>query len=112
MNEVSIWMTYDLGVGGDFSGLYSWLDDHDAIECGNNIAYFKYKVPTTLTADKEIANLLKRDLSNIKFTPTNRIYIVRRSIEKGTVVGTFIIGKRKANPWTGFGTKTDNTIDV
>ncbi|GHT65993.1 hypothetical protein AGMMS50239_26740 [Bacteroidia bacterium] len=113
MNEVSIWMTYDLGVGGDFRGLYSWFDDHEAIECGNNIAYFKYKYADSIHTDKEFANSLKQDLSkNIKFTPSNRIYIVRKSIEKGNTIGTFIVGKRKANPWEGFGTKPDNTIDA
>ncbi|MDR0845353.1 MAG: hypothetical protein LBN71_09030 [Tannerella sp.] len=25
--EKAIWLNYDLGVGGDFQGLYSWLDD-------------------------------------------------------------------------------------
>ncbi|GHT44915.1 hypothetical protein AGMMS49965_21390 [Bacteroidia bacterium] len=107
--EVAIWMSYDLGVGGDFEGLYAWLDDHGAIECGNNVAYFKYK--PTFDTDKELANSLKKDLSEkVKFAPTNRIYIVRRT-EKGKSIGTFIVGKRKASPWEGFGTKTNNTID-
>ena len=26
------------GVGGDYEGLYSWLDDHDAKECGDSVA--------------------------------------------------------------------------
>jgi len=26
-------------------------------------------------------------------------------------IGSFIIGKRKANPWEGYGTKTENSID-
>jgi hypothetical protein len=38
MKKIAIWFTYDLGVGGDFQGLYSWLDDREAIECGNNNA--------------------------------------------------------------------------
>jgi hypothetical protein len=110
--SIAIWMTYDLGVGGDFTSMYSWLDDHEAIECGNNIAFFKYKIPSTLQTDKELVNYLKQDLSEkVNFTPTNRIYIVRQSIEKTGAIGTFIVGKRKANPWKGFGTKVDNTVD-
>jgi hypothetical protein len=112
--SIAIWMTYDLGVGGDFTHLYSWLDDHEAIECGNNIAFFKYKIPSTLQTDKELVNYLKQDLEkNVDFTAKNRVYIIRKSIgseNKGTI-GTFIIGKRKANPWEGFGTKVDNTVD-
>ncbi|GHT52024.1 hypothetical protein AGMMS49982_11170 [Bacteroidia bacterium] len=107
--EVSIWMSYDLGVGGDFEGLYAWLDDHGAIECGNNVAHFKYK--SAFTTDKEFAHFLKQDLTaKVKFTATNRIYIVRPT-ENGKTIGTFIVGKRKASPWEGFGTKTDNTVD-
>lgn len=29
-----MWLGYDLGVKGDYPGLYAILDDHDAIECG------------------------------------------------------------------------------
>lgn len=32
--EVRVWLGYDLGVKGDYPGMYAFLDDHDAIECG------------------------------------------------------------------------------
>ena len=38
----AIWLSYDLGVRGDYEGLYAWLDKHQAKECGDNIAYFVY----------------------------------------------------------------------
>ena len=34
----TFWLSYDLGVGGDYPGLYQWLDDHQAVVCGNNMA--------------------------------------------------------------------------
>ena len=38
-----MWMSYDLGVKGDYEGLYAWLDDHDAKECGNSVAFLRYE---------------------------------------------------------------------
>lgn len=31
-----IWISYDLGVSGDYENLYAWLDDHGAKECGQS----------------------------------------------------------------------------
>jgi hypothetical protein len=112
MNSVAIWFTYDLGVGGDFQSMYAWLDDHEAIECGNNVAFLKYKYSDAIKSDKALDEILIKELNGkIKFNPTNRIYIIRKSLEKGKTIGSYIIGKRKANPWEGYGSKTDNTID-
>ncbi|MDR3245835.1 MAG: hypothetical protein LBT50_05320 [Prevotellaceae bacterium] len=110
--EKTIWLNYDLGVGGDFQGLYSWFDDHKAIECGNNTAYLKYIFPDTIKTDQDFTQRLVQDLpEKVQFTPANRVYIVRKSLTTDKTIGTFIIGKRKANSWEGFGSKTDNTID-
>lgn len=115
MKEISIWLSYDLGVGGDFQGIYSWLDDNKAIECGNNMAYFKYVYPDNIQTDKNFVEYIKNELeAKVEFKPGNRIYIVRKSIDKGKngkAVGSFVMGKRKANPWEGFGSKTENSID-
>lgn len=40
----AIWISYDLGVKGDYEGLYAWLDDHKAIECGDSVAFINYSV--------------------------------------------------------------------
>jgi hypothetical protein len=112
MDKIAIWLTYDLGVGGDFQGMYSWLDDNEAVECGNNVSFLKYKLTKQIKADKELVELIKSDLlEKVKFIPSNRIYIIWRSLEKGNIIGNFIIGKRKSSPWEGYGTKVDNTID-
>jgi len=41
--HTAMWMSYDLGVKGDYEGLYAWLDDHDAKECGNSVAFLRYE---------------------------------------------------------------------
>jgi hypothetical protein len=61
MKKIAIWLTCDLGIGGDFQGLYSWLDDKEAIECGNNNAYFKYSIPNTVTSDFQLLEALKTE---------------------------------------------------
>ena len=35
MKTSTIWISYDLGVRGDYEGLYAWLDSHGAKECGD-----------------------------------------------------------------------------
>lgn len=108
-----IWMSYDLGVQGDYNHLYAWLDNHDALECGDSMVYFVYEVPDG-TDDDTFKTIIREDLeSSIKFNPGNRIYMVRRVKEddKDTFYGQFIIGKRKASPWEGYGDKTENTDD-
>ncbi len=40
----TIWLSYDLGVKGDYEGLYAWLDDHGAIECGESVAFFNFEI--------------------------------------------------------------------
>lgn len=106
----SVWISYDLGIKGDYQGLYSWLDDHNAIECGNSIAYIQYEVKK----ETDLIPNLKNDLeSNINFKSGDRIYIVRRERDNkvNLVRGEFIIGKRRSNPWEGYGAKTDETIE-
>ena len=104
----AVWISYDLGIKGDYQGLYSWLDDHNAIECGNSVAFIHYPTKKNLIPE------LKKDLeSKIDFKSGDRIYIVRiEAIEgKDLIRGRFIIGKRKSNPWEGYGTKTTDTVD-
>ncbi len=92
----AIWITYDFGFKGDYEGLYAWLDDHNAEECGNNTALVKYEENT------DLFTALKDDLSkNINLSRRDRIYVIWREKEK--VRGRFLFGKRKAAPWVGLG---------
>lgn len=106
----SVWISYDLGVKGDYEGLYSWLDDHDAIECGNSVAFVRFEIKS----ESELLQKLKKDLeARISFKPGDRIYVVRNEKEKSarTAKGSFLIGKRKSSPWEGYGSKVDDSIE-
>lgn len=43
--EKSYWLSYDLGVGGNYDKLYGWLDDHNAVPCGDSVAFEKEMLP-------------------------------------------------------------------
>lgn len=116
MKKITLWLTYDLGAGGDYKGLYSWLDDNDANECGTNVAFLKrYSYPKEINTDEDFNDYFKKEiLKKVKLQPGNRIYIIRVRIDEsrqGTHFGTYIYGKRKGNPWEGYGTKTEDSID-
>lgn len=104
----AVWISYDLGIKGDYQGLYSWLDDHNAIECGNSIAFIQYDVKKDL-----IKELTKELESHVDFKAGDRVYIIRREIDgaKNLIRGSFIKGKRKSKPWEGYGTSVDESID-
>ena len=38
----AIWISYDLEFGGDYEGLYRWLANHEAVECGDGVTFFIY----------------------------------------------------------------------
>ena len=89
-----VWLSYDLGVQGDYEGLYLWLDTRDAKECGASVASFSYEYNDDLPA------ALARDLKeNVKDTGRSRFYVIYH--EQGTMKGRFIIGSRKHAPWVG-----------
>lgn len=100
------WISYDLGVGGDYPHLYQWLDDHEAVPCGNSVAFlfFNYKSDDP---DKE----LLKSLSNVKLQPGNIIYVIRKKEGGDKYYGSFLYGKRQSAPWTGFGLKAKDEID-
>ncbi len=110
--EKRFWISFDLGIQGDYSHMYSWLDNHDAIECGDGNAFVKFTLSNTMTDDEFLSNL-KEDLEkSISFRQGDRIYVIVYVEEKKNVMGRFIIGKRKASPWEGYGdNKGDDSSD-
>lgn len=108
----SIWLTYDLGVGGDYKNLYAWLDDHGAIDCGNNFAYLK--MPYSGQDDESFMKSILSDIQrHVSLEPGNRIYVVR-SLNDGAekmTKGSFIYGKRMSNPWQGYGRKGNDVAE-
>lgn len=91
-----IWISYDLGVKGDYEGLYAWLDNHDAKECGNSLATLEYEYTNQLVEE------IQKDLSqSISLARHDRVYMIWR--EDRRMKGKFLFGKRKAAPWSGYG---------
>ena len=110
MKKRLIWISYDLGIKGDYSSLYSWLDSRDAKECGNSVAALQFVYKSNLISE------LKKSLTDeISLNKNSRIYLIRqeKSDGKSSVKGKFLIGKRKPSPWEGFSNNyEDSSEDV
>jgi len=106
--QTTLWLSYDLGVRADYTSLYQWLDDMDAVECGNNLACLKLEI----TDENTIPEYVKCELeAHMAFGKGDRLYLVWRNAQ-GISQGRFIIGKRKARPWQGFGKASSDEDDV
>lgn len=98
-----LWISYDLGVRGDYEGLYAWLDNHNARECGNSVAALEYEYSTVFLEE------LQDDISrNVALAKHDRMYIIWR--EERKIKGKFLFGTRKAAPWSGYGSQ-ESEID-
>jgi hypothetical protein len=94
----TVWISFDLGVSGDYEGMYAWLAEHDAKECGDSMALVKVD-----DARGGIVPAVRRDIKkSVKLTPRSRMYMVYRN-EDDKVKGTWLVGSRKQAPWTGYG---------
>jgi hypothetical protein len=106
MNNNVVWLTFDLGVQGDYEGLYAWLDTHNARECGDNSAFLKYEFQKSLLSE------LKRDLTKaFQVNKKTRIYVIYLDQDSQKTKGKFIFGKRKSPPWAGFGSQEEEEED-
>lgn len=105
MSKSAIWLSYDLGVNGDYEGMYSWLDSHGAKECGSSVAYLKdYEFEGDLPAS------LKKDVSEtVALNRRSRVYVIFK--DNGRMRGRYLIGKRKAPPWSGYGSEAEQEYD-
>ncbi len=87
-----VWLSYDLGLRGDYDDLYAWLDEHSAKECGDSLAVLDF--------DGSIDDLKKSLKADVEFGRHARVYVVYQ-IER-VYKGRFIIGSRKRAPWEGY----------
>ena len=88
-NGSRYWLSFDLGLQGDYEALYSWLDKQKARECGSTVATF---------VSKKTRDQIVRELSGILDPKKKqRIYII--NMKQG---GRFILGNRAVAPWTGY----------
>ncbi len=104
----TVWFSFDLGVTGDYEGMYTWLARQKAEECGDSMAVFKYEHTGDLIA------AIKRDIrDNVGIdTKKCRVYVIR--LVEGKMKGSFIFGQRRRAPWAGYaetGDQADDTSD-
>lgn len=101
--EQRYWLSYDLGVRGNYSGLYEWLDSKGARECGDSLATFM----SDRTSD-ELGKELRKLVNDAKA----RAYLIGPDQESGRAIGRFVLGKRKSAPWAGyFSAAVDAALD-
>lgn len=106
MKKHFVWLSFDLGVRGDYEGMYRWLDNKSAKECGDSLACFLYEYSGNLL--NEIKKDLEKNLEiNAKKT---RIYVIR--LADGKMKGRFIFGNRRSAPWTGYAENSSGDDDV
>lgn len=103
-----VWLSYDMGIRGDYEGLYRFLDMHGAKECGDSVAMFDFDFRSDPAA--ELAGRLKE---NVTVDHRSRMYAVYRD-GAGKWKGKFLFGGRKAPPWAGYGnvrTEEEDGVD-
>lgn len=95
--KIAVWLSYDLGITGDYTGLYRWLDTHHGIECGNSTSFIKFEYREDFLTE------IKSSMEEFVETKSmDRIYIIYKDVENNKTVGKFLIGNRKAAPWAGY----------
>lgn len=96
------WLSYDLGIRGNYEELYNWLDAQDAKECGESVASFHSSLSPDEIRD-ELEQVVGKDA---------RIYLIWRT-DQGTTKGRFIVGKRKKKaPWFGYAEVEEDVEDA
>jgi hypothetical protein len=106
MATSTIWISFDLGVRGDYESMYEWLDSYDAKECSSNLAVLSYEYTGRLL------DSLKSELKKtIAIDRRTRIYIIHWNALEKKIKGSFLFGTRKAPPWTGYADGDEETED-
>jgi hypothetical protein len=108
-----IWLSYDFGLKADYTGLFTWLDNKNAVECGNSMAFFLYEFDdATLSANpKSLVESLSSEINEyVKLAKNDRIYVVWKEPVSQKMKGDFINGSRKHSPWEGFGQRKAEAV--
>lgn len=92
------WLSYDLGLHGNYETLYEWLDRQEAQECGDSVATFR--------SDRTRDQITKELKDILRGTKNARAYLI--STKEG---GRFVLGRRKVSPWKGFAQVSADTGD-
>jgi hypothetical protein len=93
----TVWITFDLGLDGDYKGLYAWLDAHGANGCGESVAVLTYD------CDGAIPDRIREELkASVGIDAQSRIYVIYRDPATNENRGAFIFGERRAPVWNGY----------
>ena len=99
-------LNFDLGIKGDYESLYRYLDNINALDCGNSNAVFQFNFSKENLSYSEKLDEIKKSLeSSITFKNGNRIYCIVHN-QKGIPRGAFLFGHRQRPIWEGYGNKT------
>ena len=107
MTTTHVWLNYDLGVQGDYAGLYTWLDGLGAMECADSTAFFTLDIDD----DDDIFALLRDGLEEaVELSARARVYVC--CSRRGRTRAGFVVGKRKRAPWEGYAASDASGDDV
>lgn len=106
MSTTAIWLSYDLGINGDYDGLYKWLAEREAKECGDSFAFLpRYEYHGDVLA------ALRTDLSKaVELGKRARVYVIATK-PNGHPKGSFLFGGRRLAPWHGYVPATGKDAD-
>ncbi len=111
MQKARVWLSYDLGVGGDYEGLYTFLDTLGAKECGDSLAFFEYEYKSDL--GRELKDEIRE---KVNLNKNDRVYIIATYYtQEGNkkFLAKFLYGKRKRPPWQGYAkVEYDEVFDI
>jgi hypothetical protein len=94
--KCAIWISFDLGVKGDYEGMYMLLDSLEAKECGDSAAFFNFNY------EGDLVSALKGAIDeHVTLDRRSRIYAVFPG-EDGKYKGRFLVGRRKRPAWAGY----------
>lgn len=110
LSKKSFWLQYDLGLNSNYSGLFRFLDDNHAIECGNGLAYFTYNTQS-FPIDVLVFNLTEDIVRNLSPIGQERLYLIWKEDFTNKIKGKFIYGSRKTPPWRGYGSMNETNSE-
>jgi hypothetical protein len=96
------WVSFDLGLMGDYSHFYKWLDELNAEECGSGTA----AIVSTMSLDEMIAEIREA----LREKPRARAYLLSK-LPDGRFGGKFVVGGRRKAPWSGFAIRASDTVE-
>lgn len=101
-SQHGFWILYDLGLKGDYRGMYKFLDTQKARECGDKLAFI------TREYQENFLKEIKEDIEKlVTINGGDRIYVIYKERTHGRTCGYWIYGSPKPAPWAGF-----STVDV